>query len=81
MVLAGIAITSVFGAGMNTIIVNPDAYVGSSAFLVGGLAGVLMDDLRWPAAYILAGLVVALLSAGQVLNIMALGDDTAHALA
>ena len=80
VVLAGIAITSVFGAGMNTIlIVNPDAYVGSSAFLVGGLAGVLMDDLAWPAAYILGGLVVALLSAGK-LNIMALGDDTAHAL-
>ena len=56
VVLAGIAITSVFGAGMNTIlIVNPDAYIGSSAFLVGGLAGVPMD-------------------------IMALGDDTAHAL-
>ena len=80
VVLAGIAITSVFGAGMNTIlIVNPDAYVGSSAFLVGGLAGVLMDDLAWPAAYILGGLAVALLSAGK-LNIMALGDDTAHAL-
>ena len=80
MVLAGIAITSVFGAGMNTIlIVNPDAYIGSSAFLVGGLAGVLMDDLWWPAVYIVAGLAAALLAAGK-LNIMALGDDTAHAL-
>lgn len=80
VVLAGIAITTVFGAGMNTIlIVNPDAYVGSSSFLVGGLAGVLMDDLWWPAAYIVAGLAVALLSAGK-LNIMSLGDETAHAL-
>ena len=52
VVLAGIAITSVFGAGMNTIlIVNPDAYIGSSALLAAGK-----------------------------LNIMALGDDTAHAL-
>ena len=80
VVLAGIAITSVFGAGMNTIlIVNPDAYIGSSTFLVGGLAGVLVDDLWWPGAYIVAGLIVALLAAGK-LNIMALGDDTAHAL-
>ena len=80
VVLAGIAITTVFGAGMNTIlIVNPDAYIGSSAFLVGGLSGVLMDDLAWPAAYIVGGLAVALLAAGK-LNIMALGDDTAHAL-
>ena len=64
VVLAGIAITSVFGAGMNTIlIVNPDAYIGSSSFLVGGLSGV----------------AAALVAAGK-LNIMALGDDTAHAL-
>ena len=52
VVLAGIAITTVFGAGMNTIlIVDPDAYVGSSTFLVGGLSGVLMRDLGWPAVY------------------------------
>ena len=64
VVLAGIAITSVFGAGMNTIlIVNPDAYIGSSAFLVGGLAGVLMDDLWWPAVYIVAGLAAVLAGA------------------
>lgn len=80
VVLAGIAITSVFGAGMNTIlIVNPDAYIGSSSFLVGGLAGVLLDDLWWPALYVVGGLAVALLVAGK-LNIMALGDETAHAL-
>lgn len=80
VVLAGIAITSVFGAGMNTIlIVNPDAYVGSSTFLVGGLAGVLMKDVLWPAAYIIVGLVFAFGAAGK-LNIMALGDQTAHSL-
>lgn len=80
VVLAGIAITTVFGAGMNTIlIVNPDAYVGSSSFLVGGLSGVLMDDLWWPALYIVVGLVAAMHAAGR-LNIMSLGDETAHAL-
>lgn len=80
VVLAGIAITSVFGAGMNTIlIVNPDAYIGSSAFLVGGLSGVLMNDLWWPAIYLIGGLAVAVIAAGK-LNIMALGDEGAHAL-
>lgn len=80
VVLAGIAITSVFGAGMNTIlIVNPDAYIGSSTFLVGGLAGVLMKDILWPAAYIVLGLIAAFGAAGK-LNIMALGDQTAHSL-
>lgn len=80
VVLAGIAITSVFGAGMNTILIlNPDAYIGASTFLVGGLAGVLMKDILWPACYIVMGLVVAFLAAGK-LNIMALGDQTAHSL-
>ena len=80
VVLAGIAITSVFGAGMNTIlIVNPDAYIGSSSFLVGGLSGVLMGDLWWPAREIVAGLGGARVGPGQRNN-KALGDDTAHAL-
>ena len=80
VVLAGIAITTVFGAGINTIlIVDPDAYVNSATFLVGGLGGVLLKDLVWPAAYIAFGAAIALLS-GTRLNIMALGDDVAHGL-
>lgn len=80
VVLAGIAITTVFGAGMNTIlIVDPDAYIGSSTFLVGGLSGVLMRDLAWPAAYIAAGLAAALVGAAK-LNILTLGDEAAHSL-
>lgn len=80
VVLAGIAITTVFGAGMNTIlIVDPDAYVGSSTFLVGGLSGVLMRDIGWPAAYIAVGLAAALAGAPK-LNILALGDEAAHGL-
>ena len=80
VVLAGIAITTVFGAGMNTIlIVDPDAYIGSSTFLVGGLSGVLMRDLAWPAAYIAVGLVAALAGAAK-LNILSLGDEAAHSL-
>ncbi len=80
VVLAGIAITTVFGAGMNTVlIVDPDAYVGSSSFLVGGLSGVLLGDIGWPAAYLVAGMVLVMLLS-PVLNIMALGDDSAHNL-
>ncbi len=80
VVLAGIAITTVFGAGMNTIlIVDPDAYIGSSTFLVGGLSGVLMRDLAWPAAYIAVGLAAALTGAAK-LNILSLGDEAAHSL-
>lgn len=80
VVLAGLALTSVFGAGMDTIlIVNPDAYIGASTFLVGGLAGVLMSDLTWAAGCILIGLVLSLLFGGR-LNLLSLGDQTAHGL-
>lgn len=80
VVLAGIALSSVFGAGMNTIlIVNPDAYVGASTFLVGGLSGVLLHALTWPAAYIVFGLVFSFLFS-EKLNIMSLGDTSAHSL-
>jgi iron complex transport system permease protein len=80
VVLAGIAVSSIFGAGMNTIlIINPNAYIGASGFLVGGLSAVKAIDLTWPAAYIVFGLVAAILFCGR-LNIMALGDAAAHAL-
>ncbi|MDR0285198.1 MAG: iron ABC transporter permease [Propionibacteriaceae bacterium] len=80
VVLAGIALSTIFGAGMNAVlIVNPDVYVGASTFLVGGLAGMTLAKLTWPAAYILIGLVVALFLAGR-LTILTLGDTTAHSL-
>jgi iron complex transport system permease protein len=80
VVLSGIAITSIFTAGMNTIlIVNPDAYFGSATFLVGGLSGVLLQDILAPALYIVCALILAFLTAGK-LNIMALGDQSAHSL-
>jgi iron complex transport system permease protein len=80
VVLAGIAITAVFGAGMNSIlIINPDAYIGSSTFLVGGLGNCMLSDITWPSMYIVTGLALAVLSSGK-LNIMALGDQTAHSL-
>ena len=80
VVLAGIALSTIFGAGMNAIlIVNPDAYIGASRFLVGGLSGVLMTDLTWPAPYIIVGVIMAVFTANK-LNIMSLGDATAHSL-
>ena len=77
LVLVGIAVSTIFGAGMNTVlIVAPDAYVGASTFLVGGLAGVRSTDLVWPAAFIAAGLVAALLGT-KALNVCLMGDDVA----
>ena len=78
IVLVGMAATAVFGAGMNTVlIVCPDAYVGASTFLVGGLSGVRMVDLAWPAVCIAVGLVLALLGT-RALNVMLAGDAVAQ---
>ncbi len=80
VVLVGLAATAVFGAGMNAVlIVAPDAYVGASTFLVGGLAGVRMADLAWPAGCIAAGLAVALLCS-RTLNVVLVGDAVAQSV-
>lgn len=77
LVLVGIAVSTVFGAGMNTVlIVNPDAYVGASTFLVGGLSSVRMGDLAWPAVYVAAGMALAL-AGTRALNVMAMGEALA----
>jgi iron complex transport system permease protein len=80
LVLAGIAITTIFTAGMNAILIfYPDAYVGAGTFLVGGLSGLTLKKIMWPAAYILIGLLIALFH-GKSLNIISLGEETAQAL-
>ena len=80
VVLTGMALTAVFTAGMNAIlIVNPDAYVGSARFLVGGLSGVQASNLIVPAIFIAFGLVAALAS-GRQMDIIQLGRNAAHSL-
>ena len=65
---------------MNTIpIVNPDAYLGASRFLVGGLSGVKLDELIVPSCAICAVLVLGLLQ-GTQLNLLSLGEHQAHSL-
>lgn len=80
LVLTGFAISSLFAAGMNTILIlYPDAYIGAGNFLVGGLSALTMDDLTYPCLYIAVGLILAVLSAGE-LNLLSLGSDMARSL-
>lgn len=80
LVLTGIAMSSILGAGMNVImILFPDAYIGASTFLVGGLSAVTMDGLRFASAYILIGLALSVLLRRDM-NIIALGASTARSL-
>ena len=80
VVLAGVAVNAVFSAGMNAVlIIAPNAYIGSSTYLVGGLSGIVMSDLGLPAVLICAGIVLASLLAPR-LNVLSLGSQAAHAV-
>ncbi len=80
LVLTGIAISSIMTAGMNTImIINPDAYIGASTFLIGGLAGLTLNQIALPSVYIAVGLLLSC-SFCKDMNILALGDNTASSL-
>lgn len=80
IVLAGLALTSIFTAGMNTVLIaDSNAYVGSSRFLTGGLAGVQIDDVTVPAVCIAVALVASI-AISRTLNVLSLGDGIAHSL-
>lgn len=80
LVLTGIALTSILGAGMNCIMIfYPDAYIGASNFLVGGLSGLTLKSLQFPTIYIVIGLLFAMLLRRDM-NIIALGTHTAKSL-
>jgi len=80
LVLTGIAMSSILGAGMNCImILYPDAYIGASTFLVGGLSGVTLKSLRFAVVYILIGLALAMLLRRDM-NIVSLGSNAARSL-
>lgn len=80
LLLAGIAISSLFTAAIDALLtLLPDALPGYADFKVGGLSGVSMGRIL-PAAWpILLGLAAALSLSGS-LDILALGADTARSL-
>ncbi len=80
LVLAGVAISGLFGAGIDTVVtLAPDALIGYTDFRVGGLNGVTMARIYPAAGIIAAGMIAAFCMAGQ-LDILALGGETAQSL-
>ena len=80
VVLAGVAISSIFSAGSDLITTfSPDATLGMSAFMIGGFADVSASRLRIAAVYMLPALAVSLLLAGD-LDVLSLGDEVAASL-
>lgn len=80
VVLAGVAISNLFSAGIDAIVtLVPDALSGVSDFRIGGFTGVTMSQLGPAAGIILVSLVIVCSLAHQ-LDILALGTDTAKSL-
>ena len=80
LVLAGVAISNLFSAGIDAVVtLAPDALTGVIDFRIGGFHGVTMARLALPAVLIAVSLL-AVLSLSQQLDILALGGDTARSL-
>ena len=80
VVLAGIAISNLFSAGIDAVVTMvPDALNGVTDFRIGGFSGVTMAQLA-PAAQVILISLIIVLSLSQQLDILALGSDTAKSL-
>ena len=80
MVLAGVAISSLLGAMISTLLIlNPERVTGILDFMVGSMSARSWKEVRliWP--YALGGMTVAFLLSRR-LNILVLGDATATSL-
>lgn len=80
MILAGVAVSSLLGAGINALMIFfPERLIGNVDFLVGGLSARTWPHFHmlWPYAVI--GVAMTLLFP-QRLNILMLGDEIATGL-
>lgn len=80
VILAGVAISALFSAGIDTVVtLVPEALSGVTDFRIGGFTGVTMAQLV-PAAGLIFGSLGIALSLSQQMDILVLGSDTAQSL-
>ena len=80
LVLAGVAVSNLLGAGIDTITTFfPDSLNGITDFKIGGVIGISLSKLYPAWIYIAVGIAAALLLSGE-LDILSLGDKTAKSL-
>lgn len=80
IILAGIALSSLFGAGISFFsVLDTDVLSSYSAFSVGGFSGVKMSDLTLPAIFILICTFLAI-ALSKKISILSLGDTIASGL-
>lgn len=80
VVLAGVAISNLFSAGVDGVVsLVPEALNGVSDFRIGGFAGVTMVRLA-PAAMAIAVAMIGIFAMSLSMDVLALGSDTAKSL-
>ncbi len=80
VVLAGVAISNLFSAGIDAVVtIVPDALNGVTDFRIGGFSGVTMGQLA-PAAWMIGVSLAGVFSLSQQLDILSLGSDVAQSL-
>ena len=80
IILAGVAVSSIFTAGINTIkTFFPDTLYNGSTFLIGGFSGVSFADISPAWMMILPALMLAMLLSRPT-DVLCLGEETAHSL-
>lgn len=80
LVLAGLAVSGMLTAGLNTLkLLWPETVASSPGFLTGGLSGVTLAMLAAACPYLAVGLLLALFLAVD-LNVLCLGEESAAGL-
>lgn len=80
LVLAGVAVSSLFSAGTNGLMTFfPDRVSGVLSFMVGGLSAITWKDVRMITPYAFIGILL-ILFLPEKLNILMLGDEVATGL-
>lgn len=80
IVLSGVAVSELFGAGISAVLVFfSDRVHGALTFMNGSLSSRSWGEVQIILPYTIIGLILALIFADK-LNILVLGDDTARGL-
>lgn len=80
LVLAGVAISSIFNAGIDAVVTFvPEALNSYSDFRIGGVANLAMSRVG-PAFWVILIAFVLILSLAGEMDVLMLGSETAHSL-
>lgn len=80
IILAGVAVSSIFSAGTNSLMnFFPERVQGVLGFMVGSLSAISWQNVRMIVPYTLLGLIILLFIPNK-LNILMLGDEVATGL-